>query len=306
VTIRREWLEKDFYGVLGVDRTAPQKDIKKAYRKLAQAYHPDTNPDPAAEARFKEVTEAYDVLSDPKVREEYDQAREAFARGGWAGSPGGGAQYVRFEDLGDMGDLGSIFGGFGLDDLLRGGARRGPQKGADLEGDISLTFHEAISGTTRTLTVQGPEGPRDVPVKIPAGVEDGQRIRVKGKGRPGAQGGPRGDLYVRVHVGDHPIFARKGRNLEVEVPVSYAEAALGANVTVPTLDGKVTLKIPPGTPSGKTFRVSGKGVATPKGAGDLLVTVEVAVPEALTDEERSLIERLRDLQSDDPRQHLGV
>jgi len=289
--------------VLGVDRSASAKDIKKAYRKLAQQYHPDTNPgDEAAETRFKEVSEAYDVLSDPKVREEYDQARDAFARGAWAGSPGGGAQYVRFEDLGD---LGSMFGGFGIGDLF-GRGRRGPQKGADLEGEMTLGFHDAIDGTTRTLTVQGPEGPRDVQVKIPPGVEDGQRIRVKGKGRPGADGGPRGDLYVRVHVAPHPLFTRTGRNLEVTVPLTYAEAALGANITVPTLDGKVTLRIPAGTSGGKTFRVTGKGIATRKGAGDLLVTVEVAVPETLTDEQRSAIERLRDLDTDDPRQHLGV
>ena len=290
--------------MLGVDRSASGKDIKKAYRKLAQQYHPDNNPgDEAAETRFKEVSEAYDVLSDPKVREEYDQARDAFARGAWAGSPGGGAQYVRFEDLGD---LGSMFGGFGFGDLFGGRARRGPQKGADLEGEMTLGFHDAIEGTTRTLTVQGPEGPRDVQVKIPAGVEDGQRIRVKGKGRPGTDGGPRGDLYVRVHVTPHPLFTRTGRNLEVTVPLTYAEAALGANITVPTLDGKVTLTIPAGTPAGKTFRVSGKGIATRKGTGDLLVTVAVAVPETLTDEQRSAIERLRDLETDDPRQHLGV
>ena len=307
MNIRREWLEKDFYEVLGVDRTAPPKDIKKAYRKLAQTYHPDTNPgDSGAETRFKEVTEAYDVLSDPKVREEYDQARDAFARGAWAGSPGGGAQYVRFEDMGGAGDLGSIFGGFGFGDLFGGTRTRGPQKGADLEGDISLGFDEAIGGATRALTISGPDGSREVQVKIPAGVEDGQRIRVTGKGRPGGDGGPPGDVYVRVHVADHPIFRRRGRNLEVTVPISYPEAALGANVTVPTLEGKVTVKIPPGTLSGTTLRVSGKGAKNPKGAGDLLVTVEVAIPQALTDEQRSLIERLKDLQSDDPRRHLGV
>ena len=304
MNIRREWLEKDFYQVLGVDRTASSKDIKKAYRKLAQQYHPDANPgDEAAETRFKEITEAYDVLSDAKVREEYDQARDAFSRGAWAGSPGGGAQYVRFEDLDD---LGSMFGGFGFGDLFGGAGSRGPQKGADLEGEMHLGFHDAIAGVTRTLTVRGPEGPRDVQVKIPAGVEDGQRIRVKGKGRPGTGGGPRGDLYVRVRVAAHPVFDRSGRNLAVTVPLTYTEAALGANIAVPTLDGKVTLKIPAGTPSGKTFRVSGKGITTGKATGDLLVTVEVAVPEALNDEQRAAIERLRELETDDPREHLGV
>jgi molecular chaperone DnaJ len=306
VSVRRDWLEKDFYAVLGVDRTATGKDLKKSYRKLAQQFHPDTNPgDDAAEARFKEVTEAYDVLSDPKLREEYDQARDAFARGAWAGSPQGGAQYVRFDDLGDMGDFGSFFGGSGLGDLFRGG-RRGPQKGADLEGELRLTFHEAIAGSTRTLTISSTEGPREVQVKIPPGVDDGQLIRVKGKGAPGVGGGPPGDILVRVRAGDHPLFTRKGLNLELTVPITYAEAALGENITVPTLEGKVTLKVPPGTQSGRTFRVSGKGVVGPKATGDLLVSVEVAVPETLTDAERALIEQLKDLQSDDPRPHLGV
>lgn len=306
MAVRRDWLEKDFYAVLGVDRAASGKDLKKVYRKLAQQYHPDNNPgDQAAEARFKEVTEAYDVLSDPKLREEYDQARDAFSRGAWAGSPQGGAQYVRFEDMEGMGDFGSFFGGGGLGDLFRS-AGRGPQKGTDLEGQVSLTFHEAISGSTRTLTVPGPDGSREVQVRIPPGVDDGQLIRVKGKGGRGTAGGPAGDILVRVRAGDHPLFKRDGLNLELAVPVTYAEAALGAKITVPTLDGKVTLKVPPGTQSGKTFRVSGKGVAGPKRTGDLLVTVEVAVPENLTDDERALIERLRDLQSDDPRPHLGV
>jgi molecular chaperone DnaJ len=304
VNVRRDWLEKDFYAVLGVDRTTTNKDLKKVYRKLAQQYHPDTNPgDNAAETRFKEVTEAYDVLSDPKQREEYDQARDAFARGAWAGSPQGGAQYVRFEDL--EGDFGSVFGGGGFGDLFRGG-RRGPQKGADLEGAVSLTFHEAIAGSTRTLSVPGPDGARDVQVRIPPGVDDGQLIRVKGKGAPGVGGGPPGDILVRVRAGDHPIFKRTGLNLELAVPIAYSEAVLGANITVPTLDGKVTLKVPPGTQSGKTFRVSAKGIAGPKRTGDLLVTVEVAVPKSLTDDERALVERLRDLQSHDPRPHLGV
>lgn len=305
MSVRRDWLEKDFYAVLGVDRSASGKDLKKVYRRLAQQYHPDNNPDdPAAETRFKEVTEAYDVLSDPKLREEYDQARDAFSRGAWAGAPQGGAQYVRYEDMEGMGDFGSFFGG-DLGDLFRG-ARPRQQKGADLEGEVSLSFHEAISGTTRTLTISSAGGPREVQVKIPPGVDDGQRIRVKGKGAPGAGGGAAGDILVRIRAGDHPIFNRKGLNLELTAPITFAEAALGANIKVPTLDGTVTLKVPPGTQSGKTFRVTGKGVTGPKRTGDLLVTVEVAVPENPTDEERALIERLRDLQSTDPRPHLGV
>lgn len=297
--IRREWLEKDYYQVLGVDRSTTERDIKKTYRKLAQQYHPDNNPgDEAAEQRFRDITEAYDVLTDPKVRSEYDQARDAFARGAYAGGPGGGTEYVRVEDIGDLGDLLGGFGGFG--DMF---GRRGPQGGGDIEAEAGLTFHEAISGTTKTLNLAG----RTVKVKVPAGVDDGARIRVRGKGQPGARGGPAGDLFVRVRVGSHPIFGRKGRHLTLEAPITFAEAALGADIAVPTLDGKVTLRIPPGTQTGRTFRVSGRGVKTPAGTGDLLVTVTVRVPESLTDEERDLIAKVAELEGDgDPRAHLGV
>ena len=249
MTVRREWLEHDYYAVLGVDRDAPAKDIKKTYRALAQQYHPDNNPgDAAAEARFKDINQAYDVLSDPKTRKEYDDARDAFSRGAYVGGPGGGgAQYVRIEDLGDLGDLfnagGGIFGGLG--DLFGGGRRsRGPQRGGDLESEVSLSFQEAIEGATRVLTVEGPEGRRDVTVKIPAGVNDGARIRLRGQGRPGSGGGPAGDLFVRVHAARHPLFSRSGRDLRIKVPVTYSEAALGGNITVPTLDGTVTLRVP--------------------------------------------------------------
>jgi molecular chaperone DnaJ len=303
ITVRREWLEKDYYEVLGVERTAAERDIKRAYRKLAQQYHPDNNPDSDdAEIRFREVTEAYDVLSDPKERAEYDQARDAFARGAWAGGPGGRTQYVQVDDLGDI--LGG-FGGFGgLGDLFGQATRaRGPRKGQDMESEIGLSFHEAIAGVTKSITVGG----RTVSVKIPPGIDDGARIRLRGKGGPGADGGPSGDLYVRVKVGSHPIFRRSGRNLEVEAPITFVEAALGAQISVPTLEGKVTLKIPAGTPSGKTFRVRGKGVETSKGAGDLLVTVTVVVPDTVTDEQRELLTRLAETEGgSNPRTHLGV
>jgi len=310
LTIRREWLERDFYSVLGVGRTATAKDIKKAYRTLAQKHHPDNNPgDEGAESRFKDISEAYDVLSDPKTRAEYDGARDAFARGAYMGSgPGGGTQYVRMEDLGDIGDLfgssGGMFGGLG--DLFGGGRRaRGPQPGGNLESEANLSFHEAIEGTTRTLTVDGPDGRGEVQVKIPAGVNDGARIRLRGKGRPGSNGGPAGDLYVTVHAARHPVFSRSGKDLKVRVPVTFAEAALGAAITVPTLTGTVTVKVPPGTQHGTTLRVSGKGVATAKGTGDLLVTIEARVPEHLDGEQRELLERLRSLETN-PRAHLGV
>jgi len=313
MNVRREWLEKDYYGALGVEKGASEKDIKRAYRKLAQQYHPDNNPgDTDAEARFKEVSEAYRVLSDPEERAHYDQARDAFARGTFVGGPGGGAgaQYVRIDDLGDLGDAfgGGLFGGLG--DLFGfGGARRTrrPAKGPDLEAGIDLSFHEAIQGVTKTLTVNGPGGRRTVTTKIPAGVNDGARIRLRGRGAPGRDGGEPGDLFVRVHAGRHPIFDRDGKDLKVRLPISYSEAALGATITAPTLEGKVGLKIPPGTPSGKTFRVKGRGVSTPEDTGDLLVTVEIEVPEDLSPESRDLLEQLRAAESDhNPRSHLGV
>jgi molecular chaperone DnaJ len=308
--MRQDWLEKDFYSVLGVDRNASQKDIKKAFRRLAQEFHPDNNPgDAAAEARFKEIGEANDILSDPEKRAEYDQVRDAFSRGAFMGGPGGGgAQYVRMEDLGDIGDLFSssgVFGGFS--DLFGRGGRRGPQPGGDLEAEVTLSFNEAIDGTTRTLTVDGPEGRRSVTVKIPSGINEGARIKVKGKGRPGLNGGPAGDLYVKVRTGKHPIFTRTGKDLRIKVPLTYPEAVLGAEIRVPTLDGSVTLKVPAGSSPGKTLRVSGKGVKTQKGVGDLLVTLDVAVPDELRDEERELIEKLRAAESQqNPRSHLGV
>lgn len=305
--MRREWLEKDYYADLGVSKDASAKDIKRAYRKLAQQYHPDTTKgDPEKEAKFKVVNEAYSVLSDEQTRKEYDQARDAFARGAYAGSgPGGSTQYVTVDDLGDLfgGAGGSFFGGLG--DLFGRDARtRTPRPGADLETEVSLSFHEAISGTTRTLTT---DTGRTVQVKIPAGVNDGARIRVPGKGSPGSTGGPPGDLYVRVRAASHPVFGRSGKDLKLDVPITFTEAALGANITVPTLDGTVTLKIPPGTSSGKRLRVSSRGVTTPKGSGDLIVTVNVVVPADLDDEQRSLLEKLHAHESDhNPRDHLGV
>lgn len=303
MTVRREWLEKDYYADLGVPKDASAKDIKRAYRSLAQQYHPDTTKgDAAKEAKFKVVNEAYSVLSDEQTRKEYDQAREAFAHGAYAGGPGGSTQYVTVDDLGDLfgGAGGGIFGGLG--DLFGRGARGGPRKGSDLEAEVSLTFHEAVSGVTRTLTT---DTSRAVQVKIPAGVNDGARIRIAGKGGPGSGGGPAGDLFVRVHAASHPVFGRSGKDLKIDIPITFAEAALGANIAVPTLDGSVTLKIPAGTASGKRFKVSGKGVTTPTGAGDLLVTVQIVVPTDLDDEQHALLEKLRS-HDRNPRDHLGV
>ena len=306
--MRREWLEKDYYQALGVDPGASDAQIKKSYRKLAQQYHPDNNPgDEAAEARFKEVSEAYATLSDTEDRKQYDATREAVQRGTFTGGgTGGDSQYVRIDDLGDLGDLfgGGMFGGLGdLFGFSGRGRRPAPQQGRDREAEISLTFHEAIAGVTKTIEADG----RRVTVKIPAGVDDGARIRVRGKGWPGGGGGPAGDLYVRVRAGTHPILGRSGADLRITVPISYTEATLGADVTVPTLDGKVTLRVPPGTANGKKFRVTGKGIETAKRLGDLLVTVDVQVPHDLSDDERALLEQLRELEADDnPRAHLGA
>ncbi len=306
--MRKEWLETDYYALLGVPKGAPDKDVKKAYRKLAQKFHPDKNPgDAAAEQKFKELNEAYDVLGDPEQRKEYDHVREM---GYFVGGPGGGQQYVSVEDiLGGRGRRGGGFGGSPLEDLLGGFGDligRGvvqPQAGRDVSAEVSLSFHEAISGTTREITVNGSR----VKVKIPAGIDDGGRVKVRGRGEPGANGGPPGDLFVRVHAGNHPVFGRSGKNLMVTVPITFVEAALGAEINVPTLDGKVRLRIPAGTPSGKILRVSGKGVASAKTTGDLLVTIEVVVPKHLSDEQRSLLEQFRDSGTvDDPRAHLGV
>jgi molecular chaperone DnaJ len=301
--MRKEWLESDYYAILGVKADASAKDIKQAYRKLAQKYHPDTNAgDTNAETRFKEVNEAYEVLGDAETRKEYDHARQM---GYFVGGPGGGQQYVRVEDLMGGGRGGSPFdllGGFG--DLFGRQAGARPRAGEDLSAEMHLSFHDAISGTTRQITVDG----QTVKVKIPKGVSDGARIRVRGRGAVGRNGGNAGDLYVTVRVADHPVFGRKGKHLTIDVPITFVEASLGAEIDVPTLDGKVRLRVPPGTQAGKTFRVRNHGVEDSKGTrGDLLVTVSVAVPENLTDEGKELLRQFRlSNPNHNPRSHLGV
>lgn len=361
--MNREWVEKDFYKVLGVAEDAPQDEIKRAYRKLAQKLHPDANPgDASAEERFKEVSEAYATLSDPEQRKEYDQVRRlassgAFAGGGYEGGFGGfGGQQVRVEDLGNLfGGLGDLFGAGGQR-TARGAS--GPTRGVDTSSDLTISFEEAFTGVTTTLQVRGqaacshcggsgaepPARPqpcptcggsgsvarnqgffsfsepcpqchgsgvlidnpctvcrgsgvevrtRSIKVRIPAGVKDGATIRLRGKGGPGRHGGPAGDLLVKVHVSPHPLFGRSGDNLTVTVPISFSEAALGAKVDVPTMNGSVKVKIPPGTPSGKVFRVRGKGVPKPRGKdGDLLAKVEIKVPAKLSKDEKRLLEQL--------------
>jgi molecular chaperone DnaJ len=382
----KDYLEKDYYKVLGVPKTAKADEIKSSYRKLARKYHPDANKgDRDAEERFKEISEAHDVLSDEKKRKEYDDARSMFGGfrapgAGRPGQPGGGFGF----DLGDLFGGGGAGGGTpgsgGLGDILGGmfggGGRAGtqtrPRRGADVETEATLSFSDSVDGTTVPLKLTG-DGPcpvchgtgakagtvpkvcptcegtgqssrnlgnfafsepcktcrgrglvvedpcpscngsghaastRTIQARIPAGVADGQRIKLRGKGAPGERGGPAGDLYVRVHVTPHPVFGRSGGNLTVTVPVTVPEAALGADIKVPAHKGApVTVKIPAGTPNGRTFRVRGKGVRRSDGTyGDLLVTVEVIVPKNVSTKGRQALEDLREATAgEDPRETL--
>jgi molecular chaperone DnaJ len=301
----QDWFDKDFYAVLGVKKDVSDADLKKTYRKLARQYHPDSNPgDAKAEARFKEISEAYSVLSDSQMRQEYDQIRAmgSGARftpgagggsagfedvfGGMFGQRGGRTQYTGgFEDL-----LGGMFGGSGFG-TPTGGFRGdgGPTRGADISAKTTLDFLTAIRGDTVTLTMQNG---KETKVKIPEGVADGQKIRLKGKGQPSPDGGAAGDLVLTVAVRKHPVFEREGLNLRVDVPVTFAEAALGATIEVPTLDGApVKLRVAPGTPNGRVLRVKGRGVTTSKGTGDLLAEVVVAVPNHLPDKAKDALEK---------------
>jgi molecular chaperone DnaJ len=306
------WIDKDFYEVLGVAKDASAEDIKKRYRSLALEHHPDRNPGKENEDRFKEIGEAYSVLSDASKRAEYDKLREAIRSGYAGGAPGG----FRATDFG--------FGEeFNVDDLLRqifgegfsasgfgpfgfGRVQTRTRRGRDVETEVTLTFDEAMNGTERKVRIDFPSGRRDVTVRIPAGVADGARIRARARGEHGTEGGEAGDLYVRVKVAPHPFFGRRGRDLTLSLPVTFSEAALGADVKVPTLNGAVKLKIPAGTPSGKTFRLRGRGVPSPDGSkGDLLATVQVAVPGKLSKKQKELVRELAE-GDESPRRHLGV
>ncbi|MBC7307619.1 MAG: DnaJ domain-containing protein, partial [Dietzia sp.] len=325
----------DFYAILGVSPDASDADIKKAYRKLARKYHPDKNPgDATAEQKFKDVGEAHSVLSNKEQRQEYDAIRQ-MARGGArfrAGGPGGGGGFedifsafgggpggtrVRYSTGGrgeagpDISDiLSQMFGGGaaqragappgGFDAY---GAPRGPRKGRDVEASTTLAFRDAVEGATVTLRTADGE---TITTRIPPGVKDGQTIRLRGKGERGDPGSPRGDLLLKVGVDKHPVFGREGNNLTIDLPVTFTEAALGATVSVPTIDGStVKVRIPPGTPSGRVLRVKGRGVKTRSGHGDLLVKVLVTVPKHLSPDLRASLEKLRDeLATEDPRAEL--
>ena len=295
----QDWIEKDFYKILGVAKDVSEADLKKAYRKLAKENHPDLHPgDEKAEARFKDISEAYDVLSDPEQRREYDAIR---AMGGGARFTAGG-QGAGFEDVfsnlfgGGGGFQGGFpgFGGFG--------GFGGPQRGQDLIATQSINFIDSIHGTNVKLGVRG----ESVTVKVPAGIQDGQKLKVKGKGQPSPNGGPSGDLVVTIKVRSHQVFTRDGDNIRVNVPVTFAEAALGATIEVPTLGGDpVKLKVAAGTPNGRTLRVKGKGVQFGNRQGDLLATIEVLVPAHLSGKAKKLLEDFsQELPQEDPRRDL--
>jgi molecular chaperone DnaJ len=307
---QREWAEKDYYAVLGVKKDAPEAEIKKAYRKLAQRYHPDANPgDASAEGRFKEISQAYEVLKDEKKRKQYDQMREMLESGfvGFGSFPRG-SRRIRVEDFGDLGDLFSRSGyAGGFEDLFGGlfGQGGGGRKGSDIERQATISFRDALEGTTLNMPINDGAGTRNLKVRIPPGVNDGDRIRLAGKGGPAPAGGQPGDLFVRVTVTPHPFFGRRGQDLTIKLPITITEAALGADVDVPTLNGAtVKLKIPPGTQPGKTFRVRGRGGSADGTKGDLLVTIDVAVPTHLSEESRELLEKLHEMQRESPREHL--
>jgi molecular chaperone DnaJ len=394
----RDYIQKDYYKALGVPKDATAAEIKKAYRKLARQYHPDANRGDASkgesntggaksEEKFKEISEAYDTLSDNKTRKEYDEARSLFGGGGFrmpGGMGGSGAPGGFTFDLGDLlgnakaggasaaGGIGDILGGLFGNGRRPSGATQQPRRGADVETEVTLEFDDAVSGATvalrmasahpctacsgtgakagttprvcptcsgTSITSRGAGGfafsepcrdcrgrglivddpcpvchgsgramsEHTMQVRIPAGVSDGQRIRLKGKGSPGERNGPNGDLIVLVHVRPHTLFGRSGDNLTITLPVTFPETALGGEVKVPTLDGKtVTLKLPAGTTSGRVLRVRGKGVTRRDGTkGDLLVTIDVAVPQKVSGKAKEALEAYRAATaSENPRAHL--
>ena len=298
----QDWFDKDFYKILGVSKDVSEAELKKVYRKLARQHHPDSNPgDTAAEAKFKEVSEAYSVLSDPTQRKEYDAVK---AMGGGARFTGAGPNMGGggFEDV-----FSNLFGGAGARGGFGGGGFPGgfggfggPTPGADLTASVTIDFIDGVRGATKKLSFQGGE---DVSFKVPPGVTDGSKIKLRGRGQPSMNGGPNGDMIVTVTVKPHPIFVRDGLNIRVNVPITFAEAVLGGTIQVPTLGGEpVKLKVAPGTPNGRVLRVKGKGVVTEKQSGDLLASVEVAVPSHVSAAAEDLLKQFAaELPDEDPR-----
>ena len=305
----QDWFDKDFYKILGVSKDVSEAELKKTYRKLSRQFHPDTNPgDAKAEARFKEISEAYSVLSDKDQRAEYDQmramgpgARAGFGGGQGGGFPGGFQGGANFGGAGFEDVFANLFGGGGGGGF---GGPRGPQRGQDLTTTQTLDFIDGVKGTTIKLSLRA--GAEPTTIKIPAGVQDGQKIKIAGKGNPSPNGGPAGDLIITVTVKPHPVFTRDGNNIRVVVPITFAEAVLGATIQVPTLGGDpVKLKVAPGTPNGRVLRVKGRGVVTAKAEGDLLATVEIAVPSHVSDKAKKALEEFDGfLPDEDPRADL--
>jgi curved DNA-binding protein len=318
-------MARDFYEVLGPYRDADQSEIQRAYRKLARTLHPDVNKDPRAEERFKELSEAYDVLSDPDQRKRYDAFGEDFRRvgadvdpdayrrsrayagagagggrpSGWGGGgPAGGFRYSGSGDDVDLEDLlGGIFGGRG-----RGRGGWGPVSGSDHETEVEVTVEEAYHGTQRTLSISGPDGPRTIDVNIPAGVVDGQRIRLRGQGGEGSGGGEAGDLYLIVRIAPHPRYRLEGRDLHMLLPLAPWEAALGSSVDIDTPGGPTTVTVPAGTSSHRRLRLKGRGLPSNRGKpGDLYAEAQIKVPKSPSAEERELFEQLGNVSTFDPR-----
>jgi molecular chaperone DnaJ len=289
----QDWLEKDFYKILGVSKDVTQAELKKAYRKLAKDNHPDLHPgDAKAEARFKDISEAYDVLSDVEQRKEYDAIR----------AMGGGARFTAGNQGGFEDVFSNFFGGGFQTGGFPGFGGFGPQRGQDLISTATVNFIDSINGTTIKLNLRG----ESVSVKVPAGIKDGQKLKLNGRGQASPNGGPAGDLVVTIKVKPHPVFTRDGDDVRVVVPVTFTEAALGATIQVPVLGGSpVKLKVAPGTPSGRTLRVKGKGVQFGNKQGDLLATIEVVVPAHLPAKAKELLEKFeQQLPEEDPRADL--
>lgn len=323
-------MARDYYQVLGVSRNASQVEIQKAYRELARKYHPDLNPkDKEAKKKFQEVQEAFEVLNDPKKREMYDRYGSSFQGAGqeWSGFQPGGTASFTFNDWDDLasffgggkyaddigvGGIGGIFSGLGSSRRGRAESRRtrtAPTRGVDLSQEVTIPFKLAVEGGEISLVISRPDGRRDsITVKIPAGIEDGRRIRLRGQGATAAPGGPPGDLFLTVRVSPHPHFERKGNDLYVKLPVTIPEAVFGAKVDIPTPRGTLSVKVPPGTSSGKRLRIPGHGIRNQDGEpGDLYVEIRIVSPdrvEALTPSERQAIQDLGRGYDRDPRADL--
>jgi DnaJ-class molecular chaperone len=308
-------MAQDYYKTLEVSRTASAEEIQKAHRKLARKYHPDLNPDDkAAQKKFKEIQQAYDTLNDPEKRKMYDQFGDQYEQVAASRAGGAGPGGASFEDIfqgggtegfnfgGDLGDLFKQFTGGAGQARAGRGRSRGPLPGADLSAELTVPFNTSVLGGQATINVHRSGKPESLQVKIPAGVESGKKIRLRGQGEPSPNGGPNGDLLITITVANHPYFKRNGQNLELRLPVTLGEAAIGAKVDLPTPGGTMSLTVPPGSSSGKRLRVKGQGVRDVSGgAGDLYVELQIKLPEQLDDESKQAIERIERLYSEPPR-----